>query len=247
METEVVTGAQPSEIKALGRAGIGRLSLLWDWVERNGLSDVATKTRTPEERLAELLLLVDPGEAKDFSLWRRLGPITLLVVVLLGVIVAPFLLGAPHVVVRAAEGLPALHVVKKEDVEMRRGGRVAKSFHSPREVIGRVLLERVGAGVPLRESDLAPRARDGLLGRRVVSLPVEAAALGPVSPGSRIALLLSPRATATGVSRPAALLPDVLTLAVHRGVPSSLLVAVPEKELGTLGSYLSSSEVFPVQ
>jgi hypothetical protein len=241
------TGETAVEERALCQAGVEKSALLWDCVERIGFGELAVKTAISRDRLAEFLLLVDPIDPKDLSLWRRYGLAVLPPAVLVAALLASVAIGPRQVVVSAPGGLSALHLVQRQDVEVRRGRSVADAFRSADEVIGRFTLDPLSSGEPLRDSDLSPPPRATLVGRRVLALPVDPAALGPLRRNSRIGLLLAPRGSVPGVSQPGALLPDVSVLAVRRDAPATILVAVHPQDLATLGRYLSSSTVLPVQ
>jgi hypothetical protein len=235
-----------SESAALLRAGIHDEKQLWQSVETDGVAKLAAATGLDIQRLLEILAAAQPADPERESLLRRRWPEALLAA--LALLVAFSWLqarSARQVVVAAPGGLPALHLVQGTDIAVRRGPKRAGTFASESEVVGRLTVETVAAGEALREEQVGPSPANPLPGRRVVSLAVRAEALGAVARGSRIDLLLSPR-RAQADSAPA-VVRDVLVLAVQREAPSSLLVAVRERDLPELGRFLGTSEVLVVQ
>jgi hypothetical protein len=101
----------------------------------------------------------------------------------------------PILVVKAPNGLPALHVITAEDVESQNMFAVHDSLPSTSNAIGRYLLQPVPAKAVLLNSQLAPpELKDQLTDRELVTLPLKPGVFNAtLIPGSRVRVLFSPR------------------------------------------------------
>ncbi|HEX8149847.1 MAG TPA: SAF domain-containing protein [Pyrinomonadaceae bacterium] len=166
----------------------------------------------------------------------------------LGENLSPSPLLSEQVVVKAAGGLPAFHVICPEDVEVKKAAQESDSFREAADVLGRYLLEAAPAGTTLRGGQLsAARLSPGeLQDRHLVSLPVKAGNVSPgLTPGGRITLLFSARA---GGAQPPAPVEDVILLAANPGGETvTLVVAVRWKEWAAAVRSVGLTEVFVSQ
>jgi hypothetical protein len=242
---EKLPGIQPREVPALNGAGIRQDTELWESLERQGIQQLATDTSLDSNRLFELLAQCRTGQ--DRANWGQRHWPELLLTALILLLLVPWLQirNSRQVVVRTAGGLPALHLIQRQDLRLARGRKLADGFESTSDVLGRLTLQEIAAGEPLRAEQLGPSPGRPWPGRRVLALPVRAELLAGLGRGSRVGLLLSPRKA--GPRAQAILIEDVLVLSIQRDVPSSLLIAVRTKDLPALGRHLGATDVLILQ
>ncbi|MDQ3917699.1 MAG: SAF domain-containing protein [Acidobacteriota bacterium] len=137
---------------------------------------------------------------------------------------SPSLNLSEQIVVKAAGGLPAFHVISPEDVEVKQAPQESDSFQKAEDIVGHYLLEAAPPNSTLRRGQLSAAclSADDLKDRYLVSLPVKAGNVSPgLTPGGRITLLFSAR---EGGAQPPPPVDDVILLAANQSVETVTLV-----------------------
>jgi hypothetical protein len=242
-------GFTDEEREALAKAKLLTPEQLWEKAAEtpaDPLAELSTATTLTPDRLK--MALAKAGKAE---VWPARGNWIarhwLDVAVLAGVVLVEALArqDPPRRDVPRAQlltSVPAFHVLRDTDVTDTT--TVPPRGAVRRDVLpGQLTLRPMKAGEPVTAADLGPRlAPDALAGRAVLSLstlPARAAAAPQA--GSRVGVVLSPRAPGTGGG---AVLRDVLVLSTAQ-TDSTLrvVVAVPEADLSTAAALLGSSDV----
>ena len=184
------------------------------------------------------------GEARSNSSWHRFVFFVgrywrevlalVIAVVLLSLLVRNVVRRRDTLVVTAANGLPAFHVIRADDVQPAKMFRVDDSLTVENDAIGRYLVQPVSPGAVLLNSQLGPAHLKGRLnGRQVLTIPIKAAAISStIRSGSTVRVLFSPRmqdvihqdVPTTGT--PDLIIGDVIVLAINlQGDSSAITVA----------------------
>jgi hypothetical protein len=223
-----------------------------------GIQRVAATTQITEARLREIIKQeAVAGEARSNALWHRFlffvgrywrEVLALVIaVVLLSLLILNVVRRRDTLVVTAADGLPAFHVIQADDVQPAKMFRVDDSFAVENDVIGRYLLQPVSPGAVLLNSQLGPATVKGqLTGREVLTIPIRLAAISStIGPASRVRLLFSPwNQDASKISKTDLIVNDVIVLAINRqGDSSSITVALNADDLTKALLLLSKSDI----
>jgi hypothetical protein len=223
-----------------------------------GLAGTAKRTRIAPGRLLHALGAAAAAERE----WRLstgealLGLALLALLALAGLRVAealglqafplpPLTARVDQLVVVPRGGLPAFHVLSETDLRPAPRSRIAGGVTRKADVLGRYLLRPLAVGAVVRASDVGavklPAAV--LAGRRIVTLHVDAAALGPqVTPGTEASLVLAPKPGVVRVAVDA----EVVVLSVEKdaGGRAVVAVAIAPERWADVATALGSSEVF---
>ena len=231
-----------------------------------GINQVAAATQIDEAQLREIIrqeaVAYKPrsnGRWHRFLFfvgryWRELLAL-IIALVLLSLLVRNVVRRRDTLVVTAANGLPAFHVIRADDVQPAKMFRVEDSFAVENDVIGRYLLQPVSPGAALLNSQVGPKSLTGHLdGRQVLTIPIKGSAISStVRPASRVRLLFSPRnqdvccQNVSKTGKPDDLvLNDVIVLSINRqGDSSAITVALKSAEdLTKALLLLSTSDIF---
>ena len=218
-------GLSPSDVAELRAAGLHTLTELLERIATEGFD--ATVPGDPECRrnvrraLASYALREADGQEDSIHTrslaflthhWLDLLLLLLLSVGLVGVVRATWY---PEAQVITTRDLVPFQVVDSADVEVRRSAAGFGTLGTSDQAIGRLTLEPITAGAPLRGEQLSRlRLPDPayLNDRHIVSLPIptHAAPLAPT--GSRISLLLAPVVSPADAGGAALVIEDALVL-----------------------------------
>lgn len=241
-------GIDPAVVATLQRHKMSTVDDLWAAIGsefEEGIKKVAATTQITEAQLREILkqeavageLQSNTAEGRFVFVlrryWRELLAL-LIIVVLLSLLVRNVIPRRDTVVVTAANGLPAFHVIQADDVHPARMFRVEDSFAVENDVIGRYLLQPVSHGAVLLKSQLGPAPlKEQLNGRQVLTIPIRVAALSStIRPASTVRLVFSPRnQDVSKINKTDLILNDVIVLAINRqGDSSAITVALKNVE-----------------
>ncbi len=251
-------GLAAAEISALRTSGIETVEELEARVAREGFSstvpDGGVSARALFDALVQHVLLEAAGKTYPFPrralAFLRTKWMDVLLLALAGGIAAGILhaAGRPERVVVAVRDLAPFRMIGPEDVEERRTEAEFGAFTSAEAVVGHFPLHFVPAEKPLLKDRLSrvrfagPHEMDG---RRILSLPVSAQSLPLAVPGTRVALLLSPRTPPDSAAAAPVVVNDVMVLnALGAGDTAAVVVAVPEAALAALAPSLGSFQAF---
>lgn len=256
MEIGRLKGISDEEASDLRSHGIRTVEALEERVARQGLPAVVqgrlVSLRTIREALAQHALRDAAGKTRPLLLRVLRFPKTHWLDVIVGALLVLAGVGIerarrhPGQSVVAVRDLAAFQVIGPKDVKVSSTAADFGVFTASGDVVGRFPLQGVSAGEPLRRDRLGGRLPDPeeLEGRRIVSLPVAPHAVALARPGSRVALLLSPRDLRAAGPAADPVVEDVMVLnAIGAGDSSSLVVAVREGALPALRSLGSSQAI----
>ncbi|HEU4433325.1 MAG TPA: SAF domain-containing protein [Pyrinomonadaceae bacterium] len=249
----------PAVVATLERHDVTTVEDLWAAIGSDfpkGIKSVVAKTTIDEAQLREIIkqeaVAGEPSSntaAGRFLFfigryWREVLALVI-AVVLLTLLIRSAVKRRDTLVVTAAYGLPAFHVIQAGDVEPVRMFRVDDSFAVENDVTGRYLLQPVSPGAVLLKNQLAPaHLKDQLKGREVLTIPVKATAISStIRPGSTVRVLFSPRNQ--DAAKTDLIIKDVIVLAINlQGDSSAITVALKNSDdLTKALSLLSTSDV----
>jgi hypothetical protein len=223
----------------------------------NGISSLSTQTSVDKELLIQILaegayepeLVPDENRAKLKSYWPELlGAIIL--TLLAALLLSHAALRVDTVMVKTQ--LPAFHVIKEEDLEVKQTINIPGSLTSPSSVVGHYLLQQVPKGARLYANQISKVSVEDAAERQVLSVPIKAGGISPtLSPPDRVRLLFSPRRNETNNNTNAAAnvtsIDDVIVLSINRQGDSSSIVVALKGDPVEVSKLLSTSEVIIAQ
>ena len=260
-EIKQIPGITEAEVLALAATNIDSLDTLWLQIGQDGIDKVAKEAQIPSARLAELLLRQAEKEA-DSSVepfLRRFGleiggilvafVIIMLLLRLFGII---DLLSPPSArdLVIASRPIAAYSIITNADLITETKLTRQEGFTNTADLVGRLTLQTIDQAETIQAekvSDLVPGKPD-LSGHLILSLPIAPEMVSAhLQTGETLTLLLFADAPETG-SPQTVMLTNTILIEV-RSLPdaSSLVVAIPETELGLLSSLPQMPQVLIVK
>lgn len=249
-----------------------------------GITRLGTETGITKEQLIEVLAEgaqepeTAPGEYwTRFKAWRPVRSFALLwmslwskvpapafwpelvalliLCVLVGLLLAHAVWKIDTVMVKTETGLPAFHVIKEDDLEVKQAINIPGSLTSKSSAVGHYLLQQLPKGARLYDKQIskAKLSDEDSANRHVLSVPVKAGAIIPtLSPLDRVRLLFSPRHTNEANDNAGAVpnvtsIDDVIVLSVNRQGDSSSIVVALRADLAEVAKLLSTSDVLVAQ
>lgn len=249
----------PVERTALEASGLRTRTEVAAAAAKDGLGRIAARTPVKREHLRDALAGYVLGDAAGKTrpvarfagqAWANWREIVLLLMAALGGYGVVRWLGHPERHVVAARDLAPFQVIGAADVKATDSDIGFGVYARGVDVEGRVPLQVIRAGEPLRKDQLSGvqfAQQSGLEGRQIVSLPVPRQSAALAVARSRVTLLLSPRPGAAGDGS-GVMLKDVIVLGTQvTGDSSLVVVAVGEAQLSSLTRLLGSTQVTVVQ
>lgn len=247
------------EVRAvLNRGGIKISDDLWRTVGPDfyaGLLDLACQKGVAPEEVVDILatsaIEKSPHLTKREVLISLMGLLLLIGILyrILPIFLPPFLETRKEIVT-AKTGLPAYHLVRKEDLALRSEPSSARGISDQGSIVGRYLLKPVALGQIIQQDQLSPESiPKPSQGKGLVTLSVR---LAPgafhagIVPGSKVTLIFSARNVQR--DRPPAVEAEAFILAVHQEKESvQLTVAMDSAQRTAVSAALGNSQVFLAQ
>lgn len=257
-EIKQIPGITKAEVIALAGTNIDSLDTLWLQIGQGGIDKVAKDAKIPSSRLAELLLAQAEKEADSSGdpFLRRFGleigvimvafVIIMLLLRLFGVI---DLLSPPsaHDLVIASRPIAAYSIITNADLITETKLTRQEGFTDTANLVGRLTIHQAETIQAEKVSDLAPEMPD-LSGHLILSLPIAPETVSPhLQTGETLTLLLFADAPETGSPRTVTLTNTILIEVRSLSDASSLVVAIPETQLGLLSSLPQMPQVLIVK
>jgi hypothetical protein len=178
-----------------------------------------------------------------------------IILTLLLLLITGALRGRNTVLIVPETGLPAFHVISKDDIKVLPMIYVPGSLSSNEEAIGHYLLQQVPGGSRLYGNQLSKMklSDEDASGRQVLSLPLKASFVSTkLSPLDRVSLLFSPREidqkSAVGDKEEGALrVDDVIVLAVNRQGDAASVVVAMRADMQKVAASLGNSDIIIFQ